>query len=159
MALALGALMIAGALAAAIFVLPVKTMFDQDDQIAERTDQLSQLQAVNNDLRSEVARLKTDDGIKEAARRATRVRRTRRDPPVDPGLASSPHRATERVAVQPDHRDRRRAHQPAGSSRRERIHCPGNAGDVCSGGRGTSHHASHNASHHARHDGTSHALT
>jgi len=67
-ALALGALMIAGALAAAIFVLPVKTMFDQEDQIAERTDQLSQLQAVNNDLRSEVARLKTDDGIKEAAR-------------------------------------------------------------------------------------------
>ena len=48
--------------------LPVKTMFDQDDQIAERTDQLSQLQSVNNDLRSEVARLKTDDGIKEAAR-------------------------------------------------------------------------------------------
>jgi cell division protein FtsB len=67
-ALALVALMIAGALAAAIFVLPVKTMFDQEDQIAERTDQLAELQAVNNDLRSEVARLKTDDGIKEAAR-------------------------------------------------------------------------------------------
>jgi cell division protein FtsB len=67
-ALALVAVMIAGALAAAIFVLPVKTMFDQDDQIAERTDQLSELQTVNNDLRSEVARLKTDDGIKEAAR-------------------------------------------------------------------------------------------
>jgi cell division protein FtsB len=66
--LALVAVTIAAALAAAIFVLPVKTMFDQDDQIAERTDQLSQLQAVNNDLRSEVARLKTDDGIKEAAR-------------------------------------------------------------------------------------------
>lgn len=66
--LALVALTIAVALAAAIFVLPVKTMFDQDDQIAERTDQLSQLQAVNNDLRSEVDRLKTDDGIKEAAR-------------------------------------------------------------------------------------------
>jgi len=66
--LALVAVTIATALAAAIFVLPVKTMFDQDDQIAERTDQLSQLQAVNNDLRSEVARLKTDDGIKEAAR-------------------------------------------------------------------------------------------
>ena len=66
--LALVAVTIAVALAAAIFVLPVKTMFDQDDQIAERTDQLSQLQAVNNDLRSEVARLKTDDGIKEAAR-------------------------------------------------------------------------------------------
>jgi cell division protein FtsB len=66
--LALVAITIATALAAAIFVLPIKTMFDQDDQIAERTDQLSQLQTVNNDLRSEVARLKTDDGIKEAAR-------------------------------------------------------------------------------------------
>ena len=66
--LALVALTIAVALAAAIFVLPIKTMFDQSDQIAERTDQLSELQAVNNDLRSEVARLKTDDGIKEAAR-------------------------------------------------------------------------------------------
>ena len=66
--LALVALTIAVALAAAIFVLPIKTMFDQNDQIAERTDQLSELQAVNNDLRSEVARLKTDDGIKEAAR-------------------------------------------------------------------------------------------
>jgi cell division protein FtsB len=67
-ALALAALMVAGALAAAIFVLPVKTMFDQEDQIAERTDQLAELQAVNNELRGEVARLKTDDGIKEAAR-------------------------------------------------------------------------------------------
>ena len=66
--LALVAVTIATALAAAIFLLPIKTMFDQDDQIAERTDQLSELQAVNNDLRSEVARLKTDDGIKEAAR-------------------------------------------------------------------------------------------
>ena len=66
--LALVAVTIATALAAAIFVLPIKTMFDQKDQIAERTDQLSQLQTVNNDLRSEVARLKTDDGIKEAAR-------------------------------------------------------------------------------------------
>ena len=68
MALALAALMVAGALAAAIFVLPVKTMFDQEDQIAERTDQLAELQAVNNELRGEVGRLKTDDGIKEAAR-------------------------------------------------------------------------------------------
>ena len=66
--LALVAVTIATALAAAIFLLPIKTMFDQDDQIAERTDQLSELQSVNNDLRSEVARLKTDDGIKEAAR-------------------------------------------------------------------------------------------
>lgn len=66
--LAIAAVAIAAALAAALFLLPVKTMLDQDDRIAERTDQLAQLQAVNDDLRREVARLKTDDGIKEAAR-------------------------------------------------------------------------------------------
>jgi cell division protein FtsB len=66
--LALVAITIAGALAAALFVLPVKTLFNQDDQIAQRTDQLKQLQAVNDDLRSEVARLRTDDGVREAAR-------------------------------------------------------------------------------------------
>jgi cell division protein FtsB len=66
--LAIVAVAIAAALAAALFVLPVQTLFNQDDQLAERTDQLAELQAVNNDLRSEVARLKTDDGIREAAR-------------------------------------------------------------------------------------------
>ena len=66
--LALVAITIAGALAAALFVLPVKTLFNQDDQIAQRTDQLKQLQTVNDDLRSEVARLRTDDGVREAAR-------------------------------------------------------------------------------------------
>jgi cell division protein FtsB len=66
--LALAALTIAGALAAALFVLPVKTLFNQNEQIAQRTEQLKQLQAVNEDLRSEVARLKTNDGVREAAR-------------------------------------------------------------------------------------------
>ncbi len=67
-ALLLVALAIAGALAAALFVLPVQTLFAQDEQIAERTDQLSKLQAVNDDLRTEVDRLRTEDGIREAAR-------------------------------------------------------------------------------------------
>jgi cell division protein FtsB len=62
------ALVIAGSLAAALFLLPVKTLFNQDRQISERRDQLSQLQAVNDDLRREVARLQTDDGVREAAR-------------------------------------------------------------------------------------------
>ena len=136
MALALGALMIAGALAAAIFVLPVKTMFDQDDQIAERTDQLSA--TAGGQQRPAQRGRTTEDRRRDqgGGARATRFRRARRDPPVDPGPATRSHRPAERVAVQPDHRDRRRAHQPAGTRRRERIHCPGNAGDVCSGGRG-----------------------
>jgi cell division protein FtsB len=66
--LALVALGIAGALAAALFVLPVQTLFDQDDRILEREDQLTQLRTVNDDLRSEVTRLRTDDGVREAAR-------------------------------------------------------------------------------------------
>jgi cell division protein FtsB len=62
------ALAIAGALAAALFVLPVQTYLDQDEAIAERTDQLRQLETVNGDLQREVDRLQTDDGVREAAR-------------------------------------------------------------------------------------------
>jgi cell division protein FtsB len=66
--LALVAIAIAGALAAALFVLPVQTYFGQDERLAQRGDQLAQLQQVNDDLRAEVARLRTDDGVREAAR-------------------------------------------------------------------------------------------
>jgi len=62
------ALAIAGAFAAALFVLPIQTYFDQDARIEQRSDQLEQLEAVNDDLRTEVARLGTDDGLREAAR-------------------------------------------------------------------------------------------
>lgn len=62
------AIAIAGALAAALFVLPVQTYFDQDDTLATRSEQLDQLEAVNDDLRREVERLRTEDGIREAAR-------------------------------------------------------------------------------------------
>jgi hypothetical protein len=62
------ALAIAGAAAAALFGLPIQTYFGQDAQIAERSDQLTQLDQINNDLRNEVERLKTDDGVREAAR-------------------------------------------------------------------------------------------
>ncbi|MGE3449756.1 MAG: septum formation initiator family protein [Microbacteriaceae bacterium] len=66
--LALVAVGIAAALGAALFVLPVQTLFDQDQQIAERSEQLAKLRAVNDDLRTEVARLRTEDGVREAAR-------------------------------------------------------------------------------------------
>lgn len=58
----------AGAFAAALFGIPVRTYLGQDETMAERTDQLTKLQAVNADLEAEVARLRTDDGIREAAR-------------------------------------------------------------------------------------------
>lgn len=66
--LGVAALAIAGALAAALFLLPVQTYFGQDSRIADRSEQLEQLQAVNADLRTEVERLRTDDGVREAAR-------------------------------------------------------------------------------------------
>jgi cell division protein FtsB len=62
------ALAIAGSLAAALFVLPVQTYFDQDATIVRREAQLRELDAVNADLAAEVDRLRTDDGIREAAR-------------------------------------------------------------------------------------------
>jgi cell division protein FtsB len=62
------ALVIAGAIAAALFVLPVQTYFGQNEVLARREEQLDQLDAVNSDLQREVARLETDEGIREAAR-------------------------------------------------------------------------------------------
>ncbi len=62
------ALVIAGAIAAALFVLPVQTYFGQNEVLARRQEQLDQLDAVNYDLQREVDRLETDEGIREAAR-------------------------------------------------------------------------------------------
>ncbi len=66
--LGIAAFAVAGAFAAALFGIPVRTYIGQDETMAERTDQLTKLQAVNADLEAEVARLRTDDGIREAAR-------------------------------------------------------------------------------------------
>jgi hypothetical protein len=68
MLLAFVAIAIAGALAYALFGIPFRTLFDQDDRIDERTMQVNELETVVADLRSEVARLKTEDGIRDAAR-------------------------------------------------------------------------------------------
>jgi cell division protein FtsB len=68
MLLAVVAIAIAAALAAALFVLPVQTYFGQNERIEQRADQLAQLEQVNDDLRAEVERLRTDDGVREAAR-------------------------------------------------------------------------------------------
>lgn len=68
MLLGLVAVGIAGAIAAALFVLPVQTWFAQDETLAQRQAQLDQLEAVNTELQAEVDRLRTDAGIREAAR-------------------------------------------------------------------------------------------
>jgi cell division protein FtsB len=66
--LALVALGIAGALAAALFLIPIRTLFDQQQRIDERSEQVAALESVVSDLRSEVERLQTPDGIREGAR-------------------------------------------------------------------------------------------
>ena len=66
--LAVVALGIAGALATALFLIPIRTLFDQSSRIDDRTAQVGELEAVVTDLEREVARLRTEDGVREAAR-------------------------------------------------------------------------------------------
>lgn len=63
-----GAAIIASAIAAAFFVLPVRAWFNQNDNLGQRRQQLRVLERVNAELQSEVDRLQTPDGIREAAR-------------------------------------------------------------------------------------------
>jgi hypothetical protein len=56
------------AIAAAVFILPVGTWLDQGSDLEQREAELAELQRVNGQLAGEVERLKTDDGIIEAAR-------------------------------------------------------------------------------------------
>lgn len=68
LALGVAALVIAGALGAALFAIPIRNYLAQDQTIAERASQLERLQAVVTDLEAEVARARTADGVREAAR-------------------------------------------------------------------------------------------
>jgi cell division protein FtsB len=56
------------AIGAALFVLPIKSWLRQRDSLATRTGELATLNAANNQLQTEVDRLQTDDGVKQAAR-------------------------------------------------------------------------------------------
>lgn len=64
----LGALAVIGTIAAAVFVLPIGTWRGQDVDLTQRQEQLDELRRVNGQLAAEVDRLKTDEGISEAAR-------------------------------------------------------------------------------------------
>jgi hypothetical protein len=64
----LAGLAVALAIGAALFLLPVRTWFDQDRQLDGLEYELGELQTVNGDLRDEVDLLQTDDGIVGAAR-------------------------------------------------------------------------------------------
>lgn len=61
-------LLVIGTIAAAVFILPIGTWMDQDDDLVQRQAELDELQRVNGQLSGEVERLQTDDGVREAAR-------------------------------------------------------------------------------------------
>jgi cell division protein FtsB len=61
-------LLVVVTIGAALFGLPLRTWFAQDDELADLETELDELQAVNADLSGEVARLQTEAGIIEAAR-------------------------------------------------------------------------------------------
>ena len=96
-------LAVGATIGAALFVLPIQTWLDQDDDLAQRQAELDELEKVNGQLAGEVDRLQTDDGIREAAReeigfvdagegapRSCRCRRFRPNCPTGGRTTSSP---------------------------------------------------------------------
>lgn len=65
---ALVATVIAAALIASLFVLPVKSWRQQRDDLARKQNELAVLSNANAQLAADVNRLQTPDGVKEAAR-------------------------------------------------------------------------------------------
>ena len=65
---ALVAMVIAAALVASLFVLPVKSWLQQRDDLARKQNELAVLSDANAQLAADVNRLQTPDGIREAAR-------------------------------------------------------------------------------------------
>jgi cell division protein FtsL len=61
-------IIVAVAIGAALFVLPVKTWLAQNDKIDALRKQADATESVNGDLQQEVNELQTDDGIRAAAR-------------------------------------------------------------------------------------------
>jgi hypothetical protein len=61
-------LIVAGSIGAALFVLPVKTWFGQNDKIDQLQAELRTNETVNGEVQQEVYELQTDDGVRAAAR-------------------------------------------------------------------------------------------
>jgi Septum formation initiator len=64
----LGGAVVMAAVVAALFVLPVRDWFAQDEALAEKRSELAVLERTNAELAAANARLQTDDGVREAAR-------------------------------------------------------------------------------------------
>ena len=65
---ALVAVVIAAALIASLFVLPVKSWLQQRDDLAKKQNEFAVLGNANAQLAADVNRLQTPDGVREAAR-------------------------------------------------------------------------------------------
>ena len=66
--LGVAGLVVASAIGAALFGLPVRTWFGQNDEIDRLERQLDELESVNSDLQREVDGLGTENGVMAAAR-------------------------------------------------------------------------------------------
>ncbi len=66
--LGVAGLVVASAIGAALFGLPVRTWFGQNDEIDRLERQLDELQSINSDLQQEVDGLGTENGVTAAAR-------------------------------------------------------------------------------------------
>ena len=66
--LGVAGLVVASAIGAALFGLPVRTWLGQNDEIDQLERQLDELQSINSDLQREVDGLGTENGIIAAAR-------------------------------------------------------------------------------------------
>ncbi len=73
-------LLVIATIAAAVFILPMGTWFDQGDQLDQRQAELDELQRVNGQLAGEVERLGTEAAsVKPPARRSVSSRRATSD--------------------------------------------------------------------------------
>ena len=61
-------LVVVGAAITSVIVLPLQTYLGQGDEIDRLETELERMTAINDDLQAEVDRLRTDTGVKEAAR-------------------------------------------------------------------------------------------
>ncbi len=66
--LGLGAIVIAGAVLTAVLILPVRAWINQRNELANSTRELAALNAANDKLSAQNDRLRTAEGIKDAAR-------------------------------------------------------------------------------------------
>lgn len=66
--LVVGTVVVFAAIVAALFPIPIRTWLRQGDDIVRKEDELAALEQANAGLANEVDRLKTPEGIEEAAR-------------------------------------------------------------------------------------------